>query len=599
MVKNEKLLEFALDCLKKGISVFPTGKDKTPLLNWKEFQSRYATEAEVRSWFDTYEDPQIGVVTGKISNLTVVDVEYNDPKTGKLGDPSFLPQNTMIVRTGGGGYHYYFLYDPEIRNKARIKELVDIRGEGGYVVSPFSVSSKGPYSILQNAPLVPFPKELFPKAIDIFSLPSTSHTFEKRELNSYQGAGAGQRNQEMAKYIGYVLTQIHPADWDSQGWNIVMGANNRNTPPLSLRELQVTFESIKRTERRANPLGRAMSQIEAQNSSPQILSDGSDEIKHIADVAAEQHIDQTDIYPLQMPCFDKVIMGGVSPGDLVVVAGQSGHGKTSLVQDWTLSLVRGEKKPKSLWFSYEVLPTHLWTKFQEMGMTREDCAFIPCKNTSGNVAWVEAKIKEGKEKFGIKMVMIDHLGFLLPKTSGILGSKMSPNYSSFLTQVVRDLKSIALKEEVIIFLPVHMRRAEKGSKRSDMDDIKDSSGIGQEADLVFLIERERDRDANAQSYFTSVTKITLAKNRKTGTTVIGNFSMFKGRFCYDDAKDKANEEFEKFGKEEAIKEAEQVQQPLVIPEKVEPKIVTEPVVLKEEDKIEGPWDNLEDYMEND
>ena len=171
MIKNEKLLEFALECLKKGISIFPTGKDKTPLLNWKEFQTRYATEAEVRGWFDTFEDPQLGIVTGKISNLTVVDVEYNDPKTGKLGDPSFLPQETMIVKTGGGGYHYYFLYDPEIRNKARIKDLVDIRGEGGYVVSPYSVSTKGPYSILQELPLLPFPKNLFPKVVDAFTLP--------------------------------------------------------------------------------------------------------------------------------------------------------------------------------------------------------------------------------------------------------------------------------------------------------------------------------------------------------------------------------------------------------------------------------------------
>jgi replicative DNA helicase len=280
-------------------------------------------------------------------------------------------------------------------------------------------------------------------------------------------------------------------------------------------------------------------------------------------VADEQVLDQEDIYPLQMPCFDNVILGGVSPGDLVVVAGQSGHGKTSLVQDWTLSLIRGEMKAKSLWFSYEVLPTHLWKKFQEMGMTREDMAFIPCKNTSGNVAWVEQKIKEGKEKFGIKVVMIDHLGFLLPKTNGTLGVKnMSSNYSTFLTQVVRDLKTIALQEEVIIFLPVHMRKAEKGSKRSDIDDIKDSSGVAQESDLVFLIEREKDKEKDSQSYFTNVTKITLAKNRKTGTTVIANFTMMNGRFAYDDTKDKADKEFENIGKEVKV---EEIQQPLIIP----------------------------------
>jgi len=360
-----------------------------------------------------------------------------------------------------------------------------------------------------------------------------------------------------------LLTQLHPADWDTQGWNIILTANQKNTPPLAQNELLTTFNSIKGVERRNNPFGRAGGANTSQNTyasstfqeNPVILNDGSDEIKHLAEVADEQVINQEDIYPLQMKCFDDVILGGVCPGDLVVIAGQSGHGKTSLAQDWTLSFVRGEKKAKSLWFSYEVLPTHLWKKFQEMGMNREDCVFIPSKNTSGNVSWVEQKIKEGKEKFGIKVVMIDHLGFLLPKTNGTLGMKnMSSNYSTFLTQVVRDLKTIALKEEVIIFLPVHMRKAEKGNRKSDIDDIKDSSGVAQESDLVFLIEREKNKDNNARSYFTDKTKITLAKNRKTGTTIIGNFSMVKGRFAYDDTYDKNLEAFEEFGKEKKVVE---------------------------------------------
>jgi len=427
-----------------------------------------------------------------------------------------------------------------VNNKARILPLVDIRSEGGYVVAPGSVSEKGPYTILQDLPLLPFPKELFPEKVEIFSFPehNSGQVFEKKPLNEYPGFGPGQRNDEMARYIGYVIKFIHPANWDTEAWDIIMAANQRNMPPLGSTELKATFESIKRVEVRNHPFGRVLghsrdSQSVALEDTPIILGEDSDEIQHIADVAASQHIDQDDIYPLEMPCFDDVIFGGVSPGDLIVVSGQTGQGKTSLVQDWTISLVRGEKKPKSLWFSYEVLPTHLWKKFQEMGMTRDDCAFIPAKHTSGNVAWVEEKIKEGKAKFGIKMVMIDHLGFLLPKTQSIT-KNMSANYSTFITQIMRDLKMVALREEVIIFLPVHMKKVDsRGRQQSDINDIKDSSGIGQEADLVFLIEREKDKNAEAKSYFTDRTKITLAKNRKTGLTVIGNFNMVNGRFAQD------------------------------------------------------------------
>jgi len=563
---NQKLLDFALKSLLiDKISVIPVGKNKIPLISWKDYQEKFATEEEVRGWFQNFEDPQIGFVTGKISNLLVVDIE-------KGGDPSFLPQETKIISTGGGGYHYYFLFEEGIKNKARIKKLIDFRGEGGYVVSPNSVSEKGPYEILQEAPLVKFPKEsfeeLFITPVDAFTLPSKNQfNFDKKAIAPYAGAGSGSRNQEMAKYIGYLLTQIHPADWDTEAWALTRQANMSNTPPLGDRELQTTFESIKRTDRQNNPMGHAKTTFTPtfgygstpSKDEPIILGDESDEIKHIAEAADGQELDQDDVYPLQMPCFDEVIYGGVAPGDLVVVAGQTGHGKTTLVQDWTISLIRGEKKPKALWFSYEVLTTHLWKKFQEMGMTRDDCAFIPCKHSTGNVAWVEEKVKEGKEKFGTRLVFIDHLGFLLPKTSSTMGgAKMSTNYSSFLTQIVRDLKTIAIREEVIIFLPVHMRKPERGSRRSDSDDIKDSSGIGQEADLVFLIEREKNKDPEIKSYFTDTTVITLAKNRKTGTTVVGNFNMINGRFAYDDTSDKVDALYESIGKEEPQKVEEPV-----------------------------------------
>jgi len=549
-MKNEKLLNYALESLKKGISVILVGKNKRPLIPWKEFQTRYATEEEVRGWFDKLDDPQIGFCTGKISNLTVVDVEEG-------GDPSFLPQDTTIVKTGGNGYHYFYKFEEGINNKARIKELVDIRGEGGYVVSPNSVSDKGSYSILQEKPLLKFPRELFPEKVNIFNSPESRKNmiFDKRELDSYTGFSKGQRNDEMARYIGYVLTQVHPADWDSEGFSIIEKANNLNSPPLNSRELLATFESIKSIERRNNPLGHLQTntgnnRIQNNYEDPNILPDDTDdEIMHIAEAADLQKINQDEVYPLGFDVFDEAILGGVCPGDVITIGGQPGHGKTSLCQEFTIKMLRSEKAPKALWFSYEVLASHLWTKFQEMGMTRKDCAFIPANHSTGNIEWVEKKIKEGKEKFGTKLVFIDHLGFLLPKTRGILGNKnMSSNYSTFLTQIMRDLKSIAIKEEVIIFLPVHMKKPNFKSKVSEIEDISGSAGPAQESDLVFIIERIRETDAERERMFTGESKISLAKNRKTGISLKTSFNMLEGRFVHDSSAIKAKKMFEEIGK---------------------------------------------------
>ena len=87
-----EILELALKYKKHKWSIFPCGKDKKPLLDWKKYQTEYASDEDIKKWFDVPNPPNIGVATGKISNLTVVDVEYG----GKWQD---LPV-TMTAKTG-------------------------------------------------------------------------------------------------------------------------------------------------------------------------------------------------------------------------------------------------------------------------------------------------------------------------------------------------------------------------------------------------------------------------------------------------------------------------------------------------------------------
>ena len=45
---NNQMIDLALGYLKRGWSVIPCGKSKIPSIEWKEFQTRHATENEVR-----------------------------------------------------------------------------------------------------------------------------------------------------------------------------------------------------------------------------------------------------------------------------------------------------------------------------------------------------------------------------------------------------------------------------------------------------------------------------------------------------------------------------------------------------------------------
>jgi Bifunctional DNA primase/polymerase, N-terminal/AAA domain/Primase C terminal 1 (PriCT-1) len=98
----------------------------------------------IREWWHLYPEANIGIATGK--GLLVIDI---DPQNGgsleALNALVALPA-TATVRTGGGGLHLYFSYDPWHRIRNSVSKLapgIDIRGENGYVVAPPSIHASG------------------------------------------------------------------------------------------------------------------------------------------------------------------------------------------------------------------------------------------------------------------------------------------------------------------------------------------------------------------------------------------------------------------------------------------------------------------------
>ena len=118
-------------------SVIPVGTDKKPLISWKEFQSRLPTPEEVRGWWTQFPDANLGIVTGSISDLLVVDLD--DPAAMEAVE-AFLPEGLMVpmVETPRG-FHLYFRGERGIGNKVGVFSHVDVRSEGGYVVAPPSM----------------------------------------------------------------------------------------------------------------------------------------------------------------------------------------------------------------------------------------------------------------------------------------------------------------------------------------------------------------------------------------------------------------------------------------------------------------------------
>lgn len=169
-----ELLKAALEYRAKGLSVFPVRpRGKTPLVPWKDFQSRIATEEEIIAWWTKHPTANIGIATGKVSDAFVVDLDKYDPEYSEETSLLYFSDSQTVptVLTPRLGIHLYFSDpdNPDITIGTRNIPGIDFRGTGGFVVVPPSIGENGkPYKWLNGltfdrSMLVPPPEEYIKK----------------------------------------------------------------------------------------------------------------------------------------------------------------------------------------------------------------------------------------------------------------------------------------------------------------------------------------------------------------------------------------------------------------------------------------------------
>jgi hypothetical protein len=137
------ILKAALWYASKGFSVIPIrAGEKKPHIKWEPYQHQRATDAEIRNWWQKWPDANVGVVTGQVSGIDVIDV---DSEAGKAALDEFMPDTIVApaCRTPSGGWHFYFAHRPGLVNRARVLTDCDVRTCGGYVVAPPSQNGNG------------------------------------------------------------------------------------------------------------------------------------------------------------------------------------------------------------------------------------------------------------------------------------------------------------------------------------------------------------------------------------------------------------------------------------------------------------------------
>jgi len=231
---------------------------KHPRGRWRERCSVAATEEIIEAELRRHPDSNLGVVTGEVSGVIVLDIDSEEGKEAlsealglKDGELPLAP----TVRTGGGGWHVYVRWPKDAtmapRTGVRVLPGVDIRAEGAFVVVPPSRHASGSrYEWLPGRSV--FDVELPEIDLSVFQRRRGRHgTQDDAALSWYDsalvhGTPTGKRNQTAARlagrYFGLGLSR-------TEAETLLSAWNEKCQPPLERDELTTVIESIMHRER--------------------------------------------------------------------------------------------------------------------------------------------------------------------------------------------------------------------------------------------------------------------------------------------------------------------------------------------------------------
>lgn len=275
MTKYSPTLQAALLYAEEyGFSVIPLSKSKVPFKDFpleKHFNTR-ATREEIIAWWEKWPYANVGIVTGEVSGLFVVDFDKYDPKYDEQTALQYFPDSilTPSATTPRGGEHLYFAYPAgqEFTIKARSLPGTDYRANHGYVVAPPSVNGEGkPYQWkvnLTNADLAALPS-LF---IDYLSSNKDSYSYtniirgdstpKSQNItditNSHILAERGSRDDAVFHAIT-LLKRGGATDEELYKYGIILA--NSCDPPFPQDELMIKIESaVKRADKKEKNIAR-------------------------------------------------------------------------------------------------------------------------------------------------------------------------------------------------------------------------------------------------------------------------------------------------------------------------------------------------------
>lgn len=326
-----KAVEYLNDKGKSKKKVYFPGK------GWARYQEEFATRSEIEGFVKDGSE-LIGLVTGKLSGIVVIDVDE-----ANCAKYDFLRSPMMVKSSISGGRHYYFRWSDELEefgNATKVMGLeMDYRGRGGLVFAPGSMVRKldgtmGTYDFIGEMNLDNFDREKLPELPDEVvmclseekAVSVTGQTLEEDNEGNIvmPRLSEGNRNSETTRILGAILTKSDPTLWESVIWPAVKIWNKEMvTPPQDEGTLRATWRQL---------VGREMKKRDEE-----IVFNLAKKVDFVG-ILEEQIKGQSDEAFLSGYSEVDQVTGGFRYNNVYLVAGLEKSGKSS----WLMNMLQNK-----------------------------------------------------------------------------------------------------------------------------------------------------------------------------------------------------------------------------------------------------------------
>jgi hypothetical protein len=233
---HSTMLHAAASLSLSGVPIFPVKADKSPhITSWQ--QKATTDQAMVKQWWTKWPKANMAMPTGAPSGLVAVDVDVKNGVNGyeslSIIQAMFGEQSTRRIETPSGGIHLIYTSNQKVMNKIGILDGIDVRGDGGYIVSQGSVIGGSAYKVIHDVP----PEEM------TMDMVNWINNVQKVKSQSKAGVAKGERNNQIfnlaSSYRGQDLDMLSALE-------ACKDVARRCIPALEEAEVMVTVENVYR-----------------------------------------------------------------------------------------------------------------------------------------------------------------------------------------------------------------------------------------------------------------------------------------------------------------------------------------------------------------